>query len=92
MFRGLEDKLAIGFVFYGLFASKNHYGSRQKRFFCKSSTLVSVLTVRFLSFQACFQAFPLEHFEPREVKYDPSLYFSASFCDELGTLHGYVCH
>jgi hypothetical protein len=79
MFRVLEGKLGIWLVFYGRIALKNHYGSSQRQFFRKSSTLVSVLTVRFLSFQACFQAVLLKHFEPREVKYDPSLYFSTSF-------------
>jgi len=89
MFRALEDKLAIELVFCGFFALKNHFGSSQKRFFYKSSTLVLALFVRFLSFQACFQAISLEHFERQEVKHDPSLSFAASLCNELGTLHGY---
>jgi len=91
MFRVLEDEFAVGLVFYGFLALKNRYGSRQRRFFRKSSTLALTLTDRFLSFQTFFQAIALEHFEPREVKYDPSLSFSTSFCNELGTLHGYVC-
>ena len=71
MFRVLEGELEIGLVFYGLFAIKNHYGSRQRRFFRKIGTLAPALTVHFLSFLARFQAVTLEHFGSREVKYDP---------------------
>jgi multidrug transporter EmrE-like cation transporter len=73
MFRGLEHKAVIWLLIYGLFDVKNRYGSSQKHGFCKNSSVMLILNARFLSFQAFFQAMPLEHFEIAKVKYDPSL-------------------
>jgi len=92
MFRVLEHKAGIWLLIYGLFDVKNHYASRKKQAFCKSSSVMQIRDVRFLSFQAYFQAKTLEHFEAWEVNHDPSLYFSAFFCNEPDMRHGYVCH
>jgi hypothetical protein len=89
MFRGLEHKAVTWLLIYGLFGVKNHYASSQTPSFCKSSNIMAILDARF---QAYFQAKTLEHFEVREVNHDPSLYFSASFCNEPGMPHGYVFH
>jgi hypothetical protein len=90
MLRVLAGKRGFCLLFSYLFGVKNHDGSNQTPFFCKSSKLTPISLASYRALLADFQTIQLKHAVILAVNPDASLFVLNAFDNGLAVQHDCV--